>query len=217
MRRGENRAPAALAAACAFRATFRSPSTTYKAMTAQHRMPASDRELAETILRTGAEGAFRELYRRHTPRLLQLGRRLLGGDVSDAEDAVQETWIRAIAGLGRFRWESLFSTWLLGIGIHVCRDILRKRRSGREDPWDDSLQHPGPDWAPSERIGERVDLERAIALLPDGYRTVLVLHDVEGMAHEAIAARLDITIGTSKSQLHRARRALRLQLVPVGK
>ncbi len=186
-------------------------------MTVQHGTPASDRELAEAILRNGAERAFRELYRRHSPRLFQLLRRLLGGDVRDAEDAVQETWIRAIGGLGRFRWESLFSTWLMGIGIHVCHDALRKRRGDREDPWDDALDHPAPDWAPSERIGNRVDLERAIALLPDGYRTVLVLHDVEGLAHEAIAARLDISIGTAKSQLHRARRALRAQLVPAGK
>ena len=185
-------------------------------MTLQHGMPVSDRDLAEAILRAGAERAFRELYRRHTPRLFQLARRLLGGDVHAAEDAVQETWIRAIGGLGSFRWESLFSSWLLGIGIHVCHDTLRKRRGDREDPWDDTAQHPSPDWAPGERIGERVDLERAITLLPDGYRTVLVLHDVEGMAHEAIAARLDISVGTSKSQLHRARRALRVQLEPSG-
>ena len=185
-------------------------------MTLQHGMPASDRELAEVILRAGSERAFRELYRRHSPRLFQLARRLLGGDVHAAEDAVQETWIRAIGGLGSFRWESQFSSWLLGIGIHVCHDALRKRRGDREDPWDDTAQHASPDRAPGERIGERVDLERAITLLPDGYRTVLVLHDVEGMAHEAIAARLDISVGTSKSQLHRARRALRAQLVPSG-
>jgi RNA polymerase sigma factor (sigma-70 family) len=174
--------------------------------------PTSDRQLAEAVLRAGEERAFRELYRRNTPRLYRLLLRLLGQDIRDAEDAVQETWIRAVEGLERFRWDAAFSTWLHGIGIHVAKDALRRRGRGHEDLWDERHDPPAPD-AP---LGERIDLERAIALLPDGYRAVLVLHDVEGMPHEEIAAELDLAVGTSKSQLHRARRALRALLAPAG-
>lgn len=174
------------------------------------RTQASDRELAGELALGGDERPFRALYRRHTPRLYQLALRLLGGDVRDAEDAVQETWIRAVAGLQRFRWESALGTWLGGITVHVCRDTLRRRRRGQEDPWDETLEiHP-----PTLPPGERIDLERAIAALPEGYRAVLVLHDIEALPHESIAVHLGISVGTSKSQLHRARRALRVMLTP---
>jgi RNA polymerase sigma-70 factor (ECF subfamily) len=174
------------------------------------RNTASDRELAEALRRDGAEDAFRELYRRHTPRVHGLLRRLLGFDTQLAEDATQETWIRAVEGLDRFRWEAAFPTWLHSIAAHVGRDVIRRRARGREDPWDERFDPP----APERRIGEQIDLERAIALLPDGYRSVLVLHDVEGEPHESIATLLEISVGTSKSQLHRARRALRTLLAP---
>lgn len=181
-------------------------------MKSQPGSPTSDRQLAEALLRAGDERAFRELYRRNTPRLYRLLLRLLGGDIRDAEDATQETWIRAVEALERFRWESAFSTWLTGIAIHVGRDALRRRSRGREDLWGEDYDPPGP----VVPLGERIDLERAIALLPDGYRAVFVLHDVEGMPHERIADQLDLAIGTSKSQLHRARRALRALLTPAG-
>jgi RNA polymerase sigma-70 factor (ECF subfamily) len=172
------------------------------------RSTASDRDLAEAIRRDGDEGAFRELYRRHTPRLLPLVERLLGGSRHDAEDAVQETWIRAVRGLGGFRWDAAFGTWLCGIAIRVAQDAIRRRQRGREDLWDERFDPP----LPEVPLGERIDLERAIALLPDGYRTVVVLHDVEGLPHDDIALRLEISAGTSKSQLHRARRMLRALL-----
>lgn len=167
--------------------------------------PTGDGDLLAALRRDGDERAFRALYRRHTPRLYRLVLRLLGGDEHDAEDAVQETWVRAVAGLGGYRGDGAFGTWLGGIGIHVAQDQRRRRRRGREDGWDEGFEVPAPELP----LGERLDLERAIALLPDGYRTVLVLHDVEGLPHEEIAARLGIGTGTSKSQLHRARRALR--------
>jgi RNA polymerase sigma-70 factor (ECF subfamily) len=179
-------------------------------MNPERRTSASDRDLATALRRDGAEDAFRELYRRHTPRVHGLLRRLLGGDGRDAEDAVQETWIRAVDGLERFRWEAAFSTWLYSIAVHVGRDALRRRRRDKEDPWVDGFDAP----VAEPPLGMRVDLERAIALLPDGYRAVLVLHDVEGQMHETIAAQLGISVGTSKSQLHRARRALRALLAP---
>jgi RNA polymerase sigma-70 factor (ECF subfamily) len=179
-------------------------------MTPPHSASANDRDLAEAIRGAGEERAFRELYRRHTPRLLPLLQRLLGGSRPDAEDAVQETWIRAIRGLDGFRWDAAFGTWICGIGIHVARDAMRRRRRGREDGWDAAIDLPAPELP----LGERVDLERAIAVLPDGYRAVLVLHDIEGLPHEDIAQQLEISVGTSKSQLHRARRTLRALLAP---
>lgn len=136
--------------------------------------------------------------------------RLVGGRRADAEDLVQETWIRAAEGLVGFRWQAAFSTWLCSIGIHVTRDHLRQRSRDRCVAWPDGIDPP----APRVPEGERIDLERAIAVLPDGYRAVLVLHDVEGLRHDEIGARLGIAPGTSKSQLHWARRALRELLAP---
>jgi RNA polymerase sigma factor (sigma-70 family) len=164
-----------------------------------------DRQLAEAVLHYGEERAFRELYRRHTPRLLGFIGRLLGRSDAEAEDVAQETWLRACHALGRFRWDSGFSTWLLGIGLNVARDAMRRSARSPELSLDDFPDPPGP----MSFTDDRIDLERSIAMLPDGYRVVLVLHDVEGMKHEEIAGRLGITVGTSKSQLSRARGALR--------
>lgn len=170
---------------------------------------APDRALAEQVL-AGDEGAFRQLYRRHTPRLHQLALRLLGGAEADAEDVVQDAWIKAVEKLDTFRWESAFGTWLHAIVVNVSREALRRR--GRRQETELPEQEP-PAPAPLERV-EAMDLERAIAELPDGYRTVLVLHDVEGFTHEEIGEQLGIAAGTAKSQLFRARRAIRAQLAP---
>jgi RNA polymerase sigma-70 factor (ECF subfamily) len=164
----------------------------------------TDRELAEALLLEGDERAFRELYQRHTARLYQFVRRLLGGAESDAEDVVQETWLRAAQRLDQFRWESSLATWLSGIGLNVCRDLWR-RRNGRDLQWAGDVDLP----APRASHDERIDLERAIALLPAGRRAVLILHDVEGFTHEQIGQRLGIAAGTSKSQLACARRSMR--------
>ncbi len=175
---------------------------------AQRATTDSDRDLAEAILRDGDERAFRDLYRRHTPRLLAFVARLLAGEESDAEDAVQDTWIRACGGLERFRWDAAFSTWLLGIGLNVVRDHLRKTGRSRTTTVEELPDPP----APAVPHDARIDLERAIATLPDDFRVVLVLHDVEGMKHEEIAERLKVPVGTTKSQLFRARRMLRATL-----
>jgi RNA polymerase sigma-70 factor, ECF subfamily len=166
--------------------------------------PADDRLLGR--LRRGDEAAFRELYRLHTPRLFAVTMRLLSRP-ADAEDASQEAWLRAVRGLHAFRQESSFATWLTGIGIRCALEILRKRNLAVADAPELSTT-PVPHLA--------LDLERAIAALPDGYRAVLVLHDIEGCTHEEIGALLDIEPGTSKSQLFHARRALRLWLEPVS-
>lgn len=171
---------------------------------------AADRALADALLLHRDEGAFRELYHRHTPRLHQFVLRIVGGAEADAEDVVQETWIRAVEKLDGFRWEAQFATWLTGIGLNVARGLLR-----RQGQWEVPADPEMPEgWRPPPPDGERIDLERAIALLPAGYRTVLVLHDVEGYTHEEIGKRLGVTAGTSKSQLSHARRAVRRLLEP---
>ncbi len=172
---------------------------------------AEDRDLAAAVARSGDEGAFRALYRRHTPALYRLALRLGGGDEAWAEELVQRSWIRAVAGLGEFAWRSTLSTWLGGIAVNCARELWRESRgetSLAEEPRGQAPPggSPGPE--------DRIDLERAIALLPHGYRQVFVLHDVEGYTHEEIGGLLGIEAGTSKSQLSHARRRLRATLDP---
>jgi RNA polymerase sigma-70 factor (ECF subfamily) len=167
-----------------------------------------DRELAALVIHEGDEGAFRVLYRRHTPALYQFVLRLLGGDEVVAEDVVQDVWLRAVRALGRFRWESSLRTWLTGIALNLVREVVR--RDGRLLQPAEGFELP----VRPESTGERIDLERAIRLLPPGFRAVLVLHDVEGFTHREIARRLQISVGTSRSQLHHARRAMRRLLNP---
>ncbi len=167
----------------------------------------TDRELAVLVL-AGDEPAFRQLYRRHTPRLLALVLRFLGGVEADAEDVVQEAWLRATERLGQFRWEAAFSSWLAAIALNLAREHIRKRSRRNEVEWPED---DPPACEPLDRV-DVPDLERAIARLPAGYRQVLVLHDVEGYRHEEIAQLLGVSAGTSKSQLFHARRAVRQAL-----
>jgi RNA polymerase sigma-70 factor (ECF subfamily) len=170
----------------------------------------TDRDLVEAVVVNGDEHAFRELYRRHTPRLYQLVLRLVESE-QDAEDVVQEAWIRATEAAANFRWESGFATWLTGIAINRFKELLRKRNR-----WPAvSLEAIHEPECKPETVGERIDLERALGMLPIGYRTVLVLHDLEGYRHEEIAEQLGIAAGTSKSQLFHARRYVRALLEPV--
>jgi RNA polymerase sigma-70 factor (ECF subfamily) len=172
-------------------------------MRAQAVARTTDQALAGRIVAARDESAFRELYRRHTPRLYQFVLRVLGGDELEAEDVLQDTWIRATRNLAGFRWESRFETWLTGIGLNLCRNRLRAGGRWTDLP-EEILGTPG-----AAQRESRIDLERAIALLPAGYRTVLVLHDIEGYRHAEIAERLGVSEGTSKSQLWSARRYLR--------
>lgn len=171
-------------------------------------MVTPDRELVQAVMQEGDEAAFRELYRRYTPRLLQTALRLLGQSEMDAEDAVQDTWVRAVREFAGFRWQAALGTWLTSIACNVARDQLRKRRRQELDL--DQVNDPG--WTPA--ASAHWELEQAIARLPDGYRVVLVMHDIEGFTHEEIGATLGIAPGTSKSQLFGARRSLRAMLTP---
>jgi RNA polymerase sigma-70 factor (ECF subfamily) len=181
-------------------------------MSAPHDSGRTDRELVDAVLHRKDELAFRELYRRHTPRLFVLVARLLARGDHEAEDVVQEIWIHAFESLGRFQWNSSFSTWLTGIGLNRVRDRIRKYGRSRET---------GVDVVPDiavvpDRHETRIDLERMIARLPDDQRLVLVLHDVEGMKHREISDHLDIPEGTSKTHLANARKQLRAMMSGEG-
>jgi RNA polymerase sigma-70 factor (ECF subfamily) len=164
----------------------------------------SDQDLVSRFAVHGDEEAFRLLFRRYTPRLYAVALRLCGGRSDAAEDAVQTAWLRAARRLDGFEWRSSLATWLTGIAINCVREA--RRRPAPESVAAEVLDRLP---APLVPVGDRVDLDRAIAALPDGYREVLVLHDVEGFTHEEIATALGIAAGTSKSQLFHARRAVR--------
>jgi len=166
-----------------------------------------DRHLVTRFLNTGDERAFRQLYRNHTPNLYPLALRLAGGSETDAQDALQETWIRACNKLGRFEWKSSLRTWLTGILINCVRESNRELRQRREEELtgDYTGTHTEPSLA-------GIDLDQLITRLPSGYRHVLTLHDIEGYTHEEIGRFLDISPGTSKSQLFHARQVLRSML-----
>jgi RNA polymerase sigma-70 factor (ECF subfamily) len=167
-----------------------------------------DRSLVTAFIRRRDESAFRQLYRRHTPSLYLLARRLLGGAHS-AEDAIQDTWLRASGRLDSFRWESSLRTWLCGIAVNRCREMLKGAEGSRGTNPFDSVQEPVYSARTFPAPEERIDLEHAISLLPAGSRGVLVLHDIEGRTHVEIAVMLEIDEGTSRSQLFKARHALR--------
>lgn len=166
--------------------------------------PDSDDRLIHGVL-DGDEHAFRALYRRHTPRLRQLVLRLVGEPHADADDVVQETWMRAVMKLSGFRGASSFRTWLIGIGVRTAHETLRRRKRRRETG---SVELFEPAGSPP-MVADHIDLERALASLGAPHRTVLLLHDLEGFTHEEIGRQLGIAIGTSKSHLFRARRAMR--------
>lgn len=169
---------------------------------------ATDRDLVAAMLSGGDEIAFRELYRRYTPRLFRIVINILDGQEHEAEDVVQETWLRAAAALKTFRWGSSLSTWLSAIAINRAREVLRSRKRWTGQTPADELP------AAPMRVSERIDLDRAVSMLPAGYRSVYELYDVQGYSHEEIAQRLGIAPGTSKSQLFHARRSLRAFLEP---
>ena len=168
-----------------------------------------DRALVARLVAHRDERAFGTLYERHTPALYRLALRLTAGDAASSEDIVHDAWMLAVPRLREFAWRSRLTTWLSGFVVNGARE--RARRAGRETELAD---HEPEDARPLEGACDRLDLERALAALPHGYREVLVLHDVEGYTHDEIASALGIAPGTSKSQLARARAAVRRALGP---
>ena len=161
-----------------------------------------DETLLVTAFLRGDESAFRTLYDAHASSLYAFIQRLLGRWRSEANDALQDVWLRAARDLPRFRRQSTFRTWLFGIAVNRCREIIRMTPNNSEELSDDIAISDGP-------LEERIDLERAVARLPLRYREVLVLHDVYQHTHAAIGAMLGIDDGTSKINLSRARALLR--------
>ncbi len=180
----------------------------------KHLQNSKERQLVNAFLLKRDEKAFRKLYDHYTPKLYQLALRVLAGDEQDAQEVIQETWVRSVQYLHNFRWQSSFRTWLTGIAINRCREQFRIRSKRNEHFRIEDLELAAQ--PESGRNIDSMELERAIAELPEGYRQVLVLHDVEGYTHAEIGKLLDIDPGTSKSQLFYARRAMR-RLLDVNK
>ena len=127
-----------------------------------------------------------------------------------AEELTQEVFVQAWRKLDSFRGESSFAAWMRRLAIHAVLADRRSRgrRRTREHLWSEAAELRATD-DDAERAGAGLDLERALSRLPEGARTVFVLHDVEGYRHDEIAGLLGVTAGTTKAQLHRARRLLR--------
>lgn len=176
--------------------------------------PGGDEGARVRAARGGDVGAFETLYRSHVARVHALCLRMTGSRAA-AEDCVQETFVQAWQHLDRFEGQSAFGTWLHRIAVNCALGWQRaesRRPSGhlasvdtdQPDPWGADPRAPD--------IGLDLDLERAIATLPEGARNVLLLHTVGGFTHEETAALLGIAPGTCKAQLHRARRLLEARL-----
>lgn len=158
---------------------------------------------------------FELLYRTHSRRVYSLCKRMTG-DIAEAEDLTQEAFVHLYRKLDTFRGESTFYTWFHRLAVNVVLMRLRKRKKSREtlledtdcpDP-SDARPYPAANRSTESPLSARldhVDLQRAIDALPAGFKTVFVLHDIEGYEHHEIAEMTGLSIGTSKSQLHKAR------------
>jgi RNA polymerase sigma-70 factor, ECF subfamily len=183
--------------------------------------PTEVRELGEAeAIRRAQQGdaeAFERIYRLHNRRVYALCLRMVG-NTAEAEDLTQDAFMQLFRKIGTFRGESAFSTWLHRLAVNVVLMRLRKKTLSETsldevtDPDEDAggprKDIGGPDLRLSGSV-DRVNLERAVGQLPPGYRSVFVLHDVQGYEHNEIAAIMNCSIGNSKSQLHKARMRLR--------
>ena len=160
--------------------------------------------------RNGDRHAFEKLYRSHCGRIYALCWRMCGGDAALAEDMVQEAFVRAWNKLDLFRGESKFGTWLhrLAVNVVLSDRRIRVKRVRREQELGEDVERT----LVGDRdvfAGIRKDLEAAISGLPERARTVLVLYDIEGYQHQEIAEMTGMAVGSSKAQLHRARKLVR--------
>jgi RNA polymerase sigma-70 factor (ECF subfamily) len=172
---------------------------------------ASDRELAR-LAGEGDTGAFERLYERHNRRVYSLCLRMTQ-NVTEAEDLAQDVFIQLFRKIGSFRGDSAFTTWLHRLTVNQVLMHFRKRQVKSEQTTEDGetpvqivtgTSNPG-----SMPVVDRIALDKAIGQLPPGYKAVFILHDVEGHEHEEIGRILGCSVGTSKSQLHKARMKLR--------
>ncbi len=172
---------------------------------------ARDAETADAALAASGDGrAFERLYRAHVARVHSLVRRMIGPD--HADDVAQDVFVRAWTKLATFRGDAAFGTWLHRLAVNVIlarRTTLGTERARYADSPEALDAMPG---RPGRAVELSLDFEEAMSRLPDRARQVFVLHDIEGYRHDEIAAMLGIVPGTSKSQLHHARMALRQHL-----
>ncbi len=176
--------------------------------------PATDperRARERELVRRAQEGdlpAFEQLYRENVGRVYATCLRLCC-EPTLAEELTQDAFVRAWEKLKSFRGDSAFSSWMhpLAINLALTRRRSQKRYEARVTATDDVTSLERPQRAPGREAG--LDVERALALLPPGARSVFVLHDVEGYRHDEIAEMTGVATGTSKAQLHRARKLLR--------
>jgi RNA polymerase sigma-70 factor, ECF subfamily len=172
---------------------------------------ASDYALAQRAA-AGETQAFEELYERHSRRVYSLCLRMTQNP-TEAEDLAQDVFVQLFRKVGMFRGESQFTTWLHRMTVNQVLMHFRRRGVKLEHTSEDGELPPqtvaGTEDARRMPVIDRIALDRALAQLPPGYRTVFVLHDVEGYEHEEIARLLGCAPGTSKSQLHKARLSLR--------
>jgi len=169
-----------------------------------------ERQLVARVLQ-GDALAERELYDAHVDRVFRLIFRL-SGDPELAQECAQETFIRAFDRLGTFRGDSALGTWLHSIAVSVTLNAIRRvrRQDSRETDLEETTSSTDGFRAAEPDLKER--LTSAVNALPEGYRTVFIMHDVEGYTHEEIGTALHISSGTSKAQLFRARGKLRRAL-----
>jgi RNA polymerase sigma-70 factor (ECF subfamily) len=188
---------------------------------------ASDLPEAEAIrlAQQGDERGFERIYRLHSQRIYALCLRMMRGNAAEAEDLTQESFMQLFRKIGTFRGEAAFSTWLHRLAFNIV--LMRLRRHSYQAVSLDETPEPGEDPKQTRReIGsrdlrlagsvDRLDLERALAQLPSGYKEIFILHDVEGYEHHEIASIRGCSLGNSKSQLHKARTRLRQLLQPGG-
>ena len=165
--------------------------------------------------RRGELGAFEEIYRTHSGRLYGLVLRMVGNP-SDAEDLLQDIFLSAHRKLDGFRGDSALGTWLYRLATNQCLDHLRSRSAKTGQLTDALDDEPVLADVRSHGIADeavaKMDLERALAQLPEGCRAAFLLYDVEGLEHREVAEALGIAEGTSKSQVHKARLKLRALL-----
>jgi RNA polymerase sigma-70 factor, ECF subfamily len=157
----------------------------------------------------GDTGAFERVYHAHLGRVYNLARRMAGPE--SADELTQDVFVRVWQKLGTFRGESSFATWLHRLAVNVIIERFRALGTARDRflaDGDAALERMSERPTPA-RFDTRMDLDAAMKRLPPGARTVFVLHDIEGYRHEEIGQMLGVSIGTSKSQLHRARMTLR--------
>lgn len=162
--------------------------------------------------RRGDASAQRALYETHVDRIFRLAFRLTGEEQM-AKEMTQDAFVRAFAGIDGFRGHSAFGSWLHRIAVSVSLNGIRKRKRerSREEPIDAAALSMSRAAPVSDPV-LRKKLADAVAALPEGCRTVFMMHDAEGYTHEEIAEALGVTTGTSKAQLSRGRAKLRVAL-----